>query len=330
LTENLEAYHLYLKGRHFWHHRQPEMQRRALSAYEQAREKDPDFALAHAGIVWIRVIMGLYGLMPPMQSYLEAKIAAERAIELDDSHADVRICPWALKFFYERKYEEAERTLEEAIALEPMHVEAYCFHGLQLSAMGRHEEAIRKATRAQELDPLSTYANSLAGWLLLMAGKTDRAIAAFQKALDIDPDYLLALPMLAGALVRKSEHAQALSILRRVASAAGSSAFHLGWFGWALGVAGEREEARKVLEGLLERARGAYVSPLYVSWVLSGLERMDESIEWLEKAFDEKNMYLAFWRLPVFDSLSSDARFRDLWRRSDLLGRRDLTGAAPH
>jgi TolB-like protein/Tfp pilus assembly protein PilF len=319
-TENLEAYHLYLKGRHFWHHRQPEMQRRALKAYEQAREKDPDFALAYAGIVWIRVIMGLYGLMPPMSSYREARVAADRALELDDGYADVRICPWAIEFFYKRSYEAAERTLQEAIELEPKHVEAYCFYGLQLSAMGRHAEAIRKAEQAQELDPLSTYANSMAGWLLLSAGRSDRAIGEFQKALDIDPDYLLPLPMLAGALMRKSEQARALSILRRVASMAGSSVFHLGWLGWALAVAGDREEARKVLDGLVERSRDEYVSPLYISWVLSGLGEADESIEWVKKAFDERNMYLAFWRLPVFDSLSSDSRFHDLLRRFDLLG----------
>jgi serine/threonine-protein kinase len=316
-TYNLEAYHLYLKGRHFWHHRQPEMQLRALEAYQQAKEKDPNYALAHAGIVWIRVIMGLYGLMPPERAYLEAKIACERARKLDDSHADVRISPWSLSFFFERDWEEAERTLQETIKLEPRHVEAYCFYGLMLSAMGRDEEASHKVRRAQELDPLSTYAHSMAGWVLLQAGENDQAITHFQEALEIDPDYLLALPLLAGALVRKAKLAEAISILRRVVAIAGGSPFHLGWLGWALGVAGERAEARTIHQGLVQRAGKEYISPLYQAWVLSGLGEADQACDWLEKAFEEKNMYLLFWRLPVFDSLISDPRFHALRSRFD-------------
>jgi serine/threonine-protein kinase len=314
-TDNLEAYHLYLKGRHFWHHRQPEMQRRALAAYEQAKEKDPNYALAHAGIVWIRVIMGLYGLMPPERAYLEAKIACERARKLDDSHADVRISPWSLSFFFERDWDDAERTLQETIKLEPGHVEAYCFYGLMLSAMGRHAEALRKVQRAQELDPLSTYAHSMAGWLLLLAGRNDQAIAELQEALEIDPDYVLALPLFAGALVRKAQHTEAVSILRRVVSIAKGSPFHLGWLGWVLGVAGERAEARTIGQRLVQRSGKEYISPLYVAWVLSGLGETDEASGWLEKAFEEKNMYLLFWRLPVFDSLTSDPGFHELRRR---------------
>jgi serine/threonine-protein kinase len=320
LTDNLEAYHLYLKGRHFWHHRRPEMQRRALDAYMQAKEKDPDYALAHAGIVWIHVIMGLYGLMPPERAYMEAKIAAERARELDDTHADVRICPWSLEFFFECRYEAAERTLREAIELEPKHVEAHCFYGLQLSAMGRHEEALSKVRTAQELDPLSTYANALAGWLLLEAGRTDQAITEFRKALDIDPDYLLVLPLLAGALIRKSEDAQAVSILRRVASLSDGSPFHLGWLGWGLGATGEREEARSIHDELVRRSRKEYISPLYIAWVLGGLGEADGAFDRLEEAFEEKNIYLVFWRLPVFDGLSSDPRFHELRRRFRLPG----------
>ena len=96
---------------------------------------------------------------------------------------------------------------------------------------------------------------------------------------------------------------------------AGKSPFHLGWLGWALGLAEERAEAMTIHDELVKRAESEYVSPLYIAWVLSGLQEADKALEWLEKAFEEKNMYLLFWRLPVFDSLSSDPRFHDLLRR---------------
>jgi serine/threonine-protein kinase len=314
-TGNLEAYHLYLKGRHFWHHRQPEMQRRALEAYRQAKEKDPGYALAHAGIAWIHVIMALYGLIPPGRAYQEVKRASERALDLDDTYADVQICPWAFGLFFERDWNAAERAIQRAIDLEPTHVEAHCFYGIQLSSAGRHEEALREVKRAQESDPLSTYANSLTGWTLLDAGRTEEAVSEFQKALDIDPDYVLPLPLLAGAYVRSSQHEEAVSILQRVATMTDRSPFHVAWLGWASGVAGDRDQARSIHQELIQRSESEYVSPLYVAWVLSELPDEGDAFEWLERAFEEGSPYLVWWRTPVFDGLRTDPRFHELLKR---------------
>jgi hypothetical protein len=90
--------------------------------------------------------------------------------------------------------------------------------------------------------------------------------------------------------------------------------------GWALGSAGKREEAEAVYQELAQRSANEYISPLYLSWVLSGLQKTDEAFEWLEKAFEEKNMYLLFWKLPVFDSLTCDPRFQDLRKEFQLPG----------
>ena len=317
-TDNLEAYHLYLKGRHFWHHRQPEMQRRALEAYQQAKEKDPSYALAHAGIAWIHVIMGMYGVLPPNQACSAARIAAERALSLDDSNADVLISPWGVAFFFDWDWDEAERAIQRAIALEPNHVEAHCFYALQLSLLGRQEEALNEVRRAQELDPLSTYANSLAGWVLLAGGQKEEAVSELQKALDIDPDFVLALPLLAGAHVRNSQYDQAISVLERVTSITRRSPFWVAWLGWAYGKGGRPDEALSVLRELKERTEKEYVSPLYISWVLSELKNEGDAFHWLERAFEERHPYLVYWRLPVFDSLRSDPRFDDLLRRFHL------------
>ena len=314
-TGNLEAYHLYLKGRHFWHHRQPEMQRRALEAYQQAKEKDPSYALAYAGISWIYVIMGLYGLIPPERASSAARTAGERALSLDDGYADVWVAPWAIGFFFDWDWEEAERVIQRALDLEPNHVEARCFHGLQLSSIGRHEESLSEVRRAQELDPLSTYANTLTGWALLAGGRNTEAVSELQKALDIDPDFVLALPLLAGAYVRESRYEEAISILERMVSIARRAPFWLAWLGWAYGKAGRPAEALSVLDELRKRTAKEYVSPLYISWVLSELKDEGDAFEWLDRAFEERNPYLVLWRTPVFDSLRSDPRFEDSLRR---------------
>ena len=314
-TDSLEAYHLYLRGKHFWHHRQPELQRRALESYQQAKEIDPSYALAYAGIAWIHVVMALYGLIPPERARSAAKTATERALSLDDRHADVLICPWAVGLFFDWDWKAAELAIQRAIDFDPNHVDAHCFYGLQLWCMGRHEEALKELRLAQELDPLSTYANSHVGWALLVGGQNERAVPELQKALDIDPDYVLALTLLAGAHIRNSKYEQAISVLERVISITKRSPFYVAWLGWAYGRAGKRDEARAVLNELKERSEKEYVSPLYISWVLSELKEEGDAFEWLDRAFEERNPYLVFWRTPVFDSLRSDRRFEDSLRR---------------
>ncbi|MEW6367649.1 MAG: tetratricopeptide repeat protein [Acidobacteriota bacterium] len=316
-TDNLEAYHLYLKRRHFWHHRQPVMQRRALQAYQQAKEEDPSYALAHAGIAWIQIIMAIYGLLPPDRARTAAKSAAERAVSLDEGCADVLIGAWGVGLFFDRDW-DAERVLQRAIELEPNHVEARCFHSLHLWFMGRHEEALNEVRRAQDSDPLSTYANTLAGWALLASGHNEEAVLELQKALDIDPDYVLALTLLAGAHARNSQYEQAISVLERVISMTGRSPFYVGWLGWAYGRAGRTDQARAALSELRQRSEREYVSPLYISWVLSELKEEGDALEWLEKALEARDPYLFFWRTPVFDSLRSEPRFDDLLRRFNL------------
>jgi len=317
-TYNLEAYHLYLRGKHFWHHRQPEMQRRALESYQQAREKDPTYALAQAGIAWINCIMAIYGLIRPDLARAAAKTATERALSLDDGCADVLIASWGLGLFFDWDW-EAERALRRALDLEPNNIDARCFHSLHLWFMGRHEEAWHEAKLAQESDPLSTYANSLAGWALLASGQNEEAVPELQKALDIDPDYVLALTLLAGAHMRSSKYEQAISVLERVISITRRSPFYIAWLGWAYGTAGRSDEARAMLNELKKRTEREYVSPLYISWVLSELKEEGDALEWLEKALEVRDPYLFFWRTPVFDSLRSDPRFDGLLRRFNLI-----------
>jgi serine/threonine-protein kinase len=316
-TDNLEAYHLYLKAKHFWFQRQPAAQRKALQIYQQAAEKDPSYAPAHAGIGWIYCIIGLYGLIPPDRAHTEIKTAVERAFSLDDSLTDVQVGSWAFNYFYGWNWEEAERTIKRAIGLEPTHVEAHCFYGLFLASWGRHEEATAEARRAQELDPLSTYANSIAGMVFSMAGENVSAAVELQKALDIDPDFVLGLHTLAGVQVRKSNYGEAIAVLDRVITITGRAPFYIATLGWAYGAAGQQDQAREILRELMERSEKEYVSPLYIAWILRELED-EAAFEWLEKAHEEHCPYIAFHRFPMFDGLRSDPRFDEILRRLDI------------
>jgi tetratricopeptide (TPR) repeat protein len=316
-TENMEAYHLYLKAKHFWFQRQPAAMRKALETYKQATEKDPSYALAHAGIGWIYCIIGLYGLVPPDHAHAEIKGAVERALNLEDGLADVQISYWGLNVFFGWNWDEGERAIKRAIGLEPTHVEAHCFYGLLLASWGRHEEAAAEVRRAQELDPLSTYANTVAGMVFSMAGENEDAVAEFQKALDIDPNFVLGLHSLAGVHIRQSNYDDAIAVLDRVIATTGRAPFYIATLGWACGAAGKHDQAREILQELRQRSEKEYVPPLYISWILRELNE-EAAFEWLEKAYEERCPYFVFYRLPMCDGFRSDSKFADILRRLNI------------
>jgi len=319
-TENVDAYHLYLKGRYFWVHRQKDMMQKALEAYRQAVEKDPFYSLAYAGLCWIYTILGLYGALPPDRAYAEAEAAGKRALGLDSDHdfADVQISAWALGFFFEWDWGKAAQAVGLAIEIEADHVLSHVFSGLLLACRGRHNESAAELGRAQELDPLSAYAGSIAGMVNLMDGQTESAISELEKVLDIDRDNVLALSALGMAYVRAANYEEAISSLERVTEVTERMPVWQACLGWVFATMGRRNEARAILQELMNRSATEYVSPLYISWILSRLDDKGDAFEWLTKAFDERNPYLAFWRLPIFDGFRSDPKFEEMLRSVNL------------
>jgi serine/threonine-protein kinase len=314
-TEDLEAYHFYLKGRHFWFEQKNFA--KALQAHQYAVDKDPSYALAHAGIAWVNEIQGIRCLIPPERAYSQAKLATERAVRLDENHADVQTALWSLRFLYEWKWEDAEQAIKRAIELEPNNYEFHLWYGFHLACLDRMQEAASELEWTQELDPLSTYANYAAAHVFLVDEQNEKAINECQKALGLDPNYVLALHLLGGAYIRTSRHDEAIAVLEKAAALAEQSPFYLAWLGWAYAAAGRSEQAREVLDELKLRAEQEYVSPIYFSWIHGELKE-DEAFDWLERAYEKRVPYLLYWGLPVFDSLRPDPRFKNLLRRMNL------------
>jgi Flp pilus assembly protein TadD len=230
----------------------------------------------------------------------------------------VQISAWALGFFFEWDWRAALQAISRAIEIEPDHVLARVFKGVLLGSSGSSDEAAAEFAKARELDPLSAYVVSCAGMASLMGGQANRAIAEFHEALELDRENVQALSSLGMAHARERDFGEAVSWFERTVDVTANMPIWQAGLGWALAEMGRAEEARAVLAGLLERAESEYVSPLYISWVHSGLGETENAFGWVAKALEEKNPYLTFWRMPVFDGLRADPRFDDLLRRAGL------------
>jgi TolB-like protein/DNA-binding winged helix-turn-helix (wHTH) protein len=186
---NPEAYDLYLRGRYAWNQRNLEGFHKAIQYFNQAIEKDSNFALAYSGLADSYTLLTLYGEVSPSMS--EAKAAAEKAIQLDDTVAEAHTSLAAVKVLHDWDWQGAEQEFHRALELNPNSAQAHHWYGnLLLGPEGRHEEAIAELHRAQELDPLSLIINADTGFAYYLAGRYDLALEAYQKVLAANPNFL--------------------------------------------------------------------------------------------------------------------------------------------
>jgi DNA-binding SARP family transcriptional activator/TolB-like protein/Flp pilus assembly protein TadD len=321
-TENTEAYRLYLKGRYFWNKRTEEGVKKGIQFFRQAIAKDPNYALAYAGLADSYIILGNFGVaaLPLGEAVLRAREAAVTALELDDTLAEAHALLGCILVEYDWNWPDAEKEFKRAIELNPNYATAHHWYAfIYLVAIGRLDEAIGEEKRAQELDPLSLIINTNVGTLLYLARQYDEAIEQYQNALEIDPTFIITHWMLGLAYEQKEMYREAIMEFQRAVALSGESALPLALLGHAYAISGEESEALKVLNELEELSKRKYVSPYRVGAIHVGLGDGDQAIEWLQRAYQERDAWLIWLKAdPVFDSLRSDPRFQDILRRIGL------------
>ncbi|MGQ0735738.1 MAG: protein kinase domain-containing protein [Acidobacteriota bacterium] len=317
-TDNLEAYHLYLQGRYHWFARTKGGLQRALQYFEQAIEKDPSYALAYSGQADLHAVQAIYGFVPPHQAFSRASRATEQALALDPALPEGHFSAAARAWCYDFDWLAAERHFRRAIELNPNNSVAHCWYAHMLCYLGRLDEETAERERAQAIDPLSAYINSMAGLQLVGERRYEEALVECRKALDTEPDYLVALYSVTGAYSRLGRHDEAIAAMERAVSLADRASFYLGILGATYAEAGHVDRARRVLDELDERARHEWVSPLWISWLLAALGELDRAFELLDRAYEERQCFLALPGFAPFDGLRRDPRFAAHLRRMGL------------
>jgi len=318
-TENIEAYQLYLKGRYYWNKRTEEGLRRSIEYFSEATEKDPNYALAHAGLADCYIILGYFSLLPAREAYAKAREAATRALALDDTLAEAHNALATAKADYDWDWPGAEREFRRAIELNPGYATAHQWYGRLLSELGRHEEALAEIKRAQELDPLSLIINAVGGRILLYAGRDDLAIEQLRKTLEMDPSFAHAHWFLGMAYVRKGALAEAIAEFQRAITLSPNFTQYQAGLGHAYARAGKSAEARRLLDELKEQSKRRYVSWCDFAAIYAGLGDKDQAFACLERAYAQRDARLVELKVDArLDPLRSDPRFKDLLRRIGL------------
>jgi serine/threonine protein kinase/tetratricopeptide (TPR) repeat protein len=313
-TEDLEAYNLYLKGRYYWNRRTREGMVKAVHHFEQAIERDPDFALAYAGLADSYSMMEQILSLPSRESLPRAEAAAKKALEIDEKLAEAHTSLALVKWQQDWDWIGAESGFRRAIGLNPNYATAHHWLAICLAKRGRREEAIKEIGEAQRLDPLSLIITVAAAWISIGSGDLDRAEEQCEKALDMDPAFGPArLPL---GWINEARQAYDEAIEDYLI---GEEHFGLLTSGQVTRlkevyrVSGWEAYWRAHIEFLMQKLEDGYVKAYDVAVDYARLGETDLAFEWLEKAYSEHDSALCELRVtPMLGTLRSDPRFLKL------------------
>jgi len=312
-TADLEAHQLYLKGRYLWNRRTGENLKKALTYFQQAAEKDPNYALAYTGIADSCALIPVYGAGTPQDYYPRAKAAAQKALELDDTLGEAHTSLGNVFFRY-LELAHSAKEFERSIELNPNYPTTYQWYGrLTLLAMGQFDRAMAEAKRAVELDPISPIGRTDAATVYMVERRYDEAIAQLRSILETDPDFYWAHRQLGLALELNGAPSDAIVEYQR-ASELNDDPRVLAFIAHAKASMGRGTEAREILAQLTDASKTRYVSGYSFAVIHLGLGQKDQALDWLEKdAREPTGFEVNFIKVdPYLDPLRGDPRFEAL------------------
>jgi len=315
-TENVEAYGLYMRGRFYLLKGTKPETETSISYFQQAIEFDPNYALAYAGLADAYRGQTVGGEMPSGEFMSKSRVAALKAIELDDTLAEAHANLGHIMFWYDWDWNAAENQYKRALELDLNSVDALQFYAHVLSSTGRHDEALAKIKRARELDPLNLRVNALEGMFLIYAGQNDEAIVRLKKTLELDSNYRLAYVFVARAYSEKGMFAEAVAATSKARELSAVSTEPIAFGVYALTKVGKVTEARAALDEMLKLSTERYVPPYNFALVYNALGEHEKALDYLEKGFAERDVRMVFLKVePKWNNLRTEPRFVELMRR---------------
>ena len=324
-TTNVEAYQLYLKGRYYWWKTTPEDFHKSREFFQRAVDTDPNYALGYCGLSSYYGFGSAWGLVPPEIGWPKAIEANRKAMELDDTLAEVHTDLAGISMVCYRDTTAVEREARRAVELNPKHQEIHYLYSFYLTTKGRFDEAIGAGRQAIELDPLSVRIYNHLAFSYYLARRYDEAVAQFRQALELDEHNPQVHEGLADALERAGKFNEAIKHCCKaleLSGEAGAASLLQKLYddqGFEVAMRGLAEQKLEQLNGAA--AKGNYIPAVKFAHTHVRLGDVDQAFHWLEKACEERNVFaLIIHADPFYDNLKRDNRFGALLRRFDLAG----------
>jgi len=307
ITDNPEAFKLYLQGRYFWQKRKGAELYKAIDYFNQAIALDPGFALAYAGLADCYVLLEQYAGQPWRENAPLAENAVRKALELDRSLGEAHV---TLAFIRGAAWdwEGAEKEYRTAIELSPNYPTVYHWYGLMQGHQNRREEWFETIQKAVALDPLSPVILINMGIAYDQCkGDMKTATEYFRKALELDAGFAPAYHQMGRMQVRRGMLEEGLANLQKGVDLSSRASENLASLGHCLGRMGRRREATRILDELKGLYAQKKTAAYNVARVYAGLKERDRVIEWLQRDYEDHSMWMGWLGLDFeWDEYRSD------------------------
>jgi serine/threonine-protein kinase len=322
-TSSLEAYELYLRGRHMWY--QVGAIEHSLDLFEKALAIDPNFALAHAGVADVFIVAALFEMMPPSEAFSLARVAAEKAHALDDSLPEVHASLGAIALFHDWDFDQARALLERGISLNPSSVSSYTWLAMYHALRGDSETSLEWARRAIKVDPLAAPASYIELFALYSSQRYDEAIEVARRVLLLNPGYAEGHRCLGACLIAVGQTKAGLDTLRHAAELPGPTTWTVAYMASARARLGDIEEAERLLADLDRRREDEWISSMTFGVIYAALGRYDDALTAVEQSFEERAVWLISLGVePAWEPLRGHPRFEALVAKVGILDQRAL------
>ena len=318
-TQSGEAYEAYLKGRYHWNKRTDEGFKLATGFFQEAIVKDPNYALAYAGLADCYTLRSDYGFLAPKEGYALAKGAATLALKYDDSLAEAHTSLASIKAVTDWDWQGAENEYRRAIELNPKYSTAHHWYAAQLLLQGRLDQALQEIKKAQQLDPLSLGINKDFAVILLYAGDYDTALEQCRMTLEIDPHFGAMSTYIAQIYELQQKYPEAVAELQKAHAADPKDSEITYALGQAYALAGKKDEALKISNELNQPTKQNVFLPKEAAYLLALLGEKEQAIAILQKAAEDHYLPVAEVKTdPRFAELRKDARLVELLQKIGL------------
>jgi len=311
-SQDGEAYERYLKGRYFCNLRDPVSLLKSQDFFRAALEIDPSYALAHVGMAESYTMIGSYNMQPPGKAFESARIAAERALDLDATQYEAHATLGYIRAFFEWDWAGAEAHFKEAIRRRSEYATAHSWYAFQLAATAASEGAVREIRTAHLLEPLSPIIDADVGLILILAGEFEAAVERLEGTLGMAANFQPAILWMGNALWLADRKEEAIQTLERATKLPGDIAAAIGWLGHCLALMGQEERARRCFAELNGISEKMHVPRYCPALIHLGLDNVDQALDDLEESARSRDMQIVFFLQYADRFLAGNSRFEQL------------------
>lgn len=311
-TENMEAYNIYLKAMYYWNKWTPENVFNSIKYCEESIKLAPDFAMPYARISACYIFLGAAGFYPISEVYPKAKKYATESLKLDDSIPNSHLALAMVQYFNDWDWQGAERSMLNALELNPNFAEAHMYYSTLLTTLGSYKKALKEAELAFQLDPLNAISSYILAYAYFNNNQLENAIEQHQKTIEIDPEFGDTWSGLAWVYVKHGDYEKARNIFEEKIKIDQDLPRAISGLGYIHAKLGEKDLAQKYIEQLksLDTPRMPLDIELAISYV--GLEEYDTAFNLLESACDKKLGAMNFINGKYWKEIQDHPRFKNI------------------